>query len=146
MIIGIYRCGRVIMESHCRNTRDYRFTEVGDYHIHSTSLMPAIPFDYSEVWEMEIDESIFINDEETKLYLPEEIDCQNYLTTKYVGRAPLEYYTKDDYGYTHKGRQFILICRENDPTYPYRVFGTEDAIRGYNRNANESLLLPREGY
>ena len=27
----------------------------------------------------------------------------------------------------------------------YRIFGTEDAIRGYNRNANENVMMPGGG-
>jgi hypothetical protein len=46
---------------------------------------------------------------------------------------------------TLMGRQFLLICRNGDPKEDYRVFGTESAIRGYNRNANENTTLPGGG-
>jgi len=136
MIDGTYNMDRVVEESYCRSSLDYQFLDVGDYKLHSTTLMPNIEFDYAEEFPHEIDASIFINDEETKLELEEEIYVQNYLTTKYVGRAPLEFY----HDYTKMGRQFLLICRNGDPNYEFRVFGTEDAIRGYNRNANENVL------
>lgn len=135
--------GRVIEESTCRSSEDYRFTDVGVYKIHSTSLMPNIPFEEANIYKEDIDDSIFVNDSSTKPYMEKTIKCQNFLTTQYVGRAPLEYYTKDDY--TKMGREFVLICREGNPTEDYRVFGTEAAIRGYNRNANENIMLPGGG-
>jgi len=138
MIHGTYTMDRVVEECYCRPSLDYAFTELGDYKIHSTSLMPNIPFDYAEEIPHDIDNSIFLNVEETKLELDDEIYVQNYLTTRYVGRAPLEFY-KDP---TYKTRKFILQCRDGDPSYSFRVFGTEDAIRGWNRNANESVLYP----
>ena len=140
MIIGTFSVPRVVEESICRNTRDYEFSEVGDYHIHSTSLMPNIPFEESAVTPYSIDDSLFINDEETQLKFESSINCQNYLTTKYVGRAPLEFYGPK----TKTGREFIIICRDGNPSYKTRVFGTEDAIRGYNRNSNENVLVPKE--
>jgi len=140
MIIGTFSVPRVVEESRCRNTKDYKFSEIGDYHIHSTVLMPNIPFEESCITPCNIDGSIFINDDETKLNFEANAKCQNFLTTKYIGTAPLEFYGKP----TRMGREFILICRDNDPSYQYRVFGTEDAIRGYNRNANEKIMLPKE--
>ena len=38
-----------------------------------------------------------------------------------------------------------MICRGGNPGAEYRIFGTEDAIRGYNRNANENISLPGGG-
>lgn len=146
MIHGTYTVPRVVEESYCRPSLDYNFSELGDYKIHSTSLCPNIPFDYAEELPYEIDESIFLNYDETELEFDDDTYIQNYLTTRYIGRAPLEFYT--DIGNprianpTRKDRQFILICRGGDPSYSFRVFGTEDAIRGYNRNANESVLYP----
>lgn len=143
MIHGTSSVGRVIEESTCRSSEDYRFTDVGVYKIHSTSLMPIIPFEQASIYKEDIDDSIFVNDSETKPYFEKFIKCQNFLSTQYVGRAPLEYYTAD--GYTNMGREFVLICREGVPTADYRVFGTEAAIRGYNRNANENIKLPGGG-
>ena len=139
MIIGTFSVPRVVEECICRSSKDYKFSEVGDYKIHSTTLMPNIEFEEAEVFPEDIDDSIFINDEETKLEVESTVKCQNFLTTNYVGRAPLEYYGPD----TKRGREFVLICRNGDPTYLSRVFGTEDAIRGYNRNANENLKVPK---
>jgi hypothetical protein len=105
--------------------------------------MPNIPFEEAAEYKEEIDDSIFVNDEDTKLYFEKYIYCQNYLSTQYIGRAPLEFYTND--GYTNMGREFVLICREGIPTEDYRAFGTEAAIRGYNRNASENVKLPGGG-
>ena len=105
--------------------------------------MPNIQFEESSIQPKSIDESIFINDDETKLYFEKNIECQNFLTTRYIGRAPLEYYEEDQY--TKMGRQFILICRGGNPKEQYRIFGTENAIRGYNKDANENSTLPGGG-
>ena len=140
MIIGTSSVPRVVEESICRNCVDYEFSEVGDYKIHSTSLMPNIPFEEASITPYDIDDSIFENDEETELEFENSIDAQNFLTTNYVGRAPLEFYGPK----TKMGREFILICRGQDPSYKTRAFGTEDAIRGFNRDANENVILPKE--
>ncbi len=143
MLNGTYSIPRVNEESVCRSSKDYRFTDIGVYKIHSNALMPNIPFEEASNQLENIDSSIFDNDEESKLYFPHTIECQNYLTTRYIGRAPLEWYQAHQY--TKKGRQFILICRDGNPTSSFRVFGTEDAIRGYNRNANENVSFPGGG-
>lgn len=139
MIIGTSSVPRVVNESACRSSKDYEFSEIGDYFIHSTALMPNIPFEEALISSEQIDSSIFINDSSTALSLDSNIDCQNYLTTKYVGRAPLEFYGPK----TKMGREFILHCKDGDPSYSCRVFGTEDAIKGYNRNANENTMMPK---
>ena len=143
MLHGTYGVGRVIEESICRSSQDYRFTEIGVYRIHSTALMPNIPFEEASIQPREIDSSIFINDEETKLSFESSIKCQNFLTTRFIGRAPLEWYDGDQM--TLMGRQFLLVCRNGNPNEEYRVFGTEAAIRGYNRNANDNTTLPGGG-
>lgn len=143
MLHGTYNVNRVIEESVCRSSQDYRFTEIGIYRIHSTSLMPNIPFEEASVQPKEIDSSIFINDDETKLEFESSIKCQNFLTTRFIGRAPLEWYEGDQK--TLMGRQFLLVCRNGNPNEEYRVFGTEAAIRGYNRNANDNIILPGGG-
>ncbi len=140
MIIGTMSIPKVVEESICRIAKDYRLSDIGDYKIHSTSLMPNIPFEEAAVVPEPIDDSIFINDEETKLKFETKIKCQNFLTTHFVGRAPLEHYG----GKTKLGREFLLVCREGDTAYKYRVFGTEAAIRGYNRDANELEQVPKE--
>lgn len=142
MIIGTFLIPRVVQESVCRIAKDYYFTDVNRYQIHSTTLMPNIPFEESLVQPQEIDASIFLNDTETKLDLENNIQCQNFLTTKFVGRAPLEWAGQEK---TKMGRQFVLICRDGNPSDAYRVFGTEAAIRGYNRGANENVMLPGGG-
>jgi len=143
MLHGTYSIPGVIEESLCRNSKSYRFTDIGVYQIHSTSLMPNIPFEASSIQPKPIDSSIFINDEETKLDFEYTIQCQNFLTTRYIGRAPLEWYEGEQM--TSMGRQFILICRNGNPKEEYRVFGTEAAIRGYNKNASEITTLPGGG-
>ena len=143
MIYGTYNVPRVQEESICRSSKDYRFTEIGVYKIHANTLMPELNFEEESVQPFEIDPSIFLNDEETNLELEETMECQNFLTARYIGRAPLEWYDKDND--TKMGRQFVLLCRGGNPNAEYRVFGTEDAIRGYNRNANENIMLPGGG-
>ena len=66
------------------------------------------------------------------------IMTQNFFTAKYVGRAPLEFYGPK----TQMGREFLLVCRNGHTDYNSRIFGTEDAVRGYNRDANENVMNP----
>ena len=140
MIIGTFSVPRIVAESACRSSMDYQFSEIGDYKIHSTAIMPNIPFEEAAIHPEQVDVSIFMNDETSdKLSFDTNVQCQNFLTTKYIGRAPLEFYGPK----TKMGREFTLICRDGDPAYASRVFGTEDAIRGYNRNANENTMLPK---
>lgn len=143
MLYGTYMVPRVIEESVCRSSKDYRFTEIGVYKIHSNALMPNIPFEEAAIMPEVIDSSIFINDDSTKLDFEPTIQCQNFLTTRYIGRAPLEWYSGDQM--TKMGRQFVLICRNGNPSESFRIFGTENAIRGYNRNANDNVSLPGGG-
>ncbi len=138
MINGKISVARPVAESTCRITQDYKLTEVADYRIHVSGWMPNIKFAESLIEPYSIDESIFINDEETKLSLENSIKCQNFMTTKYVGRAPLEYYGPP----TEIGRQFLSKCKDGDPGYYSRVFGTQDALSGFNAKANELELRP----
>ena len=143
MLSGTYGVPRLTEESICRSSIDYRFTEIGKYKVHSNALMPNIPFDYGRQTPYQIDTSIFINDAETKPQLPSMLTCQNYITARYIGRAPLEYYKGDNM--TKMGREFILMCRGGRGDEASRIFGTENAIRGYNRGANENITLPGGG-
>ena len=137
MILGSRFIQRVIDDSYCKSSEDYYFTEVGDYKIHCASLMPMIKFEEAEENTMKIDSSIFNNKE--KLHFKQTIKTQNYLTARFVGRAPLKFYGPK----TKFGEQFILICKNNNPSYKMRYFGTEDAIRGFNREANDSFILSK---
>jgi len=143
MISQILPVSRVCEESWCRAAKDYRFNEIGVYKIHSTSLMPLIPFETAKQQKENIDETIFLNDDETKLTLNKQIGTQNYLETRYVGRAPLKQYSKSSK--SPEGEKFILKCYEGNPNTEFRVFGTEDAIRGYNKDASENKYLPGGG-
>lgn len=143
MISGVYGVSRLVEESVCRSSMDYRFTEIGTYKVHSNTLMPDIQFEEGIEMPYDIDSSIFVNDESTKPTFAKTIKCQNYITARYIGRAPLEYYDKD--GKTKMGREFIMICRGGKSDESSRIFGTENAIRGYNRNANENVELPGGG-
>lgn len=143
MIHGTYSIPKVKEESVCRTSKDYKFTEIGVYKVHSTTLMPNITFEEESTQPFEIDPTIFVNDEETKLEFEDTIDCQNFITAKFIGRAPLEWYNKDNE--TKMGRQFVMMCRGGNTGSQYRIFGTEDAIRGYNRNANENIMMPGGG-
>lgn len=140
MLHGTFIVPRVTEESVCRVSEDCIFTEMKAYKIHATALMPNIPFAAATIQPYDIDSSIFVNDEETKLDFESTIKCQNYLTTRYIGRSPLEWYDKDSK--TAIGRQFVLICRNGNPSESFRVFGTENAVRGYNPSANENVQLP----
>jgi hypothetical protein len=140
MLHGSINIGRVPEESVCRSAKDYRFTDVGVYKIHSTALMPNIPFATAAVHSKSIDTSIFINDTDTMPTFNRTIKCQNFLSAQYIGRAPLEWYGNGNM--TSMGRQFILICKNGNPNKRYRTFGTEAAIHGYNKNASENVSLP----
>lgn len=133
MISGSTTAGTVVEESVCRSAEDARFTSIGVYKIHANVLMAKIKFGKAKKYPETIKAGIFLN--EKKLTLPTSIQCQNYLTTKYVGRAPLEFYSGNNK--TKYGREFLLICRDGDPSEDYRMFGTEDAIHGVNVNASE---------
>lgn len=133
MISGSTTTGTVVEESVCRSAEDARFTSVGVYKIHANTLMANIKFGQAKKYPETIKSGIFLN--EKKLTLPTSIQCQNYLTTKYVGRAPLEFYSGNNK--TKRGREFLLICRNGDPNEDSRTFGTEDAIHGVNTNASE---------
>ena len=136
MLSGTYQLPKVKTESMCRITKDYWMTEVGLYQIHSMILMTYIPFEESKKWKEPIEkDSVFINDEETMPFFEEQLELQNYLTTRYVGRAPLEWAEPDLK--TKMGRRFILVCLEGIPLERYRYFGTESAVHNTNRNANE---------
>lgn len=143
MILGVLNVPRVVEESVCKSSQDYTFTDVGIYKIWSVALMPKIPFAEASVVDKSIDKSIFINDEETMPTFNRTIKCQNFLSTQYVGRAPLEWYGNGNK--TKAGREFVLICRNGNPNAEYRVFGTSSAIHGYNRNASENVRMPGGG-
>jgi hypothetical protein len=144
MIYGAYSIPKVVEESVCRSSKAYQFTNTGIYKIHATALMPNIPFEEANTLTNSIDETIFINDEEkTPLDFETNIDTQNFLTTRYIGRAPLEWYNSGET--TEIGRQFVLICKNGNPSENYRVFGTEDAISGYNSSASDNSEYPGGG-
>lgn len=143
MLSGTFSVNRVAEESVCRSSKEYRFTEVGMYQVHATTLMPSIPFEESLKTPETVDPTIFLNDEETKLEFSQTIDCQNYLTAQFIGRAPLEFYTEDSK--TEVGRQFVLRCTGGNPNSKYRSFGTEAAIQGFNRDAGDTSALPGGG-
>ena len=139
MIVGSTHIPRTVERSYCRSSEDTYFTKIADYKIHSTALMTNIPFGEAEIVIDGLDSSVFINAEETKLTFSSTIRVQNYLTTRYIGRAPLTYYGPK----TKKGHRFWLICPDGNPTYRERYFGTEGAIGVNNPNANEQVTQPR---
>lgn len=143
MLNGTYVLGRVPEEFICRSAKDYRFTDTGMYKIHANTLMSNIKFEKAREIDNQIDKTIFVNDEETKLSLQNKIKCQNYLTALFVGRAPLEWYNKGEF--TKMGRQFLMMCKNGNPDPEYRVFGTEAAIRGFNKSAGDNVTLPGGG-
>lgn len=139
MILGAMNVSRVVEKSHCRTSEDYKLTVIGDYKIHSTTLMPNIPFEKAKEVVETIDDSIFLNVDDTKLTFLRAIKVQNYLTTHYVGRAPLEFYGPA----TKMGHEFQLICANGDPSYKQRYFGTEGAIGANNSGANDLVTYRR---
>ena len=143
MLSGSYKIPQIPEESICRTSEEYRFTDVGIYKIHANSLMSNIPFEKAKETKDIIDSEIFINNKKTKPKFKKTIKVQNYLSTFYVGRCPLEFYSGKKK--TEIGRQFMLLCREGDPKENYRVFGTETAIRGFNKNAADMSSLPGGG-
>lgn len=143
MIYGTFNVPRVAEESVCRISKDYKMTDIGVYKVHSNTLMPNIPFEKESNQPFVIDYSIYLNDPETLPQFEDKIECQNYISAKFIGRAPLEFYAEDDD--TKMGRKFVLICRNGNTGGDYRIFGTEDAIRGYNKNANENIKMPGGG-
>ena len=141
MLTGTTSPGNIVEESVCRSAKDYRFTSIGVYKIHANALMASIKFGEAAETPEVIKTSIFLNEEKPKL--PTTIKCQNYITTKYVGRAPLEFYSGNNM--TKRGREFLLICREGNPNADYRTFGTEQAIRAVNSTAGDLNKLPGGG-
>jgi len=137
MLVGVSMIPGVVEESLCRSSEDAFFTTIGDYKIHSNSLMPNIPFERAHTMVQSIDRSIFINEE--PLTFKDQVKTQNYLTTKYIGRAPLTHYGPK----TPFGHEFVLVCEHGDPGYEYRFFGTQAAIRGYNPSAGALVTQPR---
>mgnify|MGYP003571243902 CR=1 FL=1 len=143
MLTGTFAVERVVEESTCRSSKDYRFTDIGVYKIHSVALMPLIPFGEAMSTPQSIDKSIFLNAKETKLSVATQIPTQNFLTTRYVGQAPLHWYNPGEY--TKKGREFLLLCRNGIPTERYRMFGTESVIHGANRGGMDLTTWPGGG-
>ena len=140
MVSGTYKFAPIPEESVCRTVEKYRFTDVGVYKIHSNVLMPDIPFEEAKETKQKIDSSIFINGKKNMPKFKKSIKVQNYLSTFYIGRAPLEFYNGKKK--TEIGREFILLCRDGNPKADYRVFGTETAIRGFNKNAADMSEFP----
>lgn len=130
MLNGTFVLRRVVEESLCRSTKKYRFINPTVYKIHSTSLMPNIPFGEAQIQPQSIDKSIFVNDNDTKLDFPNTINCQNFLSTQYIGRLPYKEYAPGEY--SPIGTEFTLLCRNGNPNAKYRTFGTEDAMQGYS--------------
>lgn len=128
MIYGTSSVPRVVEESKCRSCAAYSYDSIGERAVHATALMPEIPFGAMSVTPKEIDSTIFVNDSETKPVFPTRTSCQNYLTTNYIGIAPN--------GSHPMGTEFMLKCWYGNTTKPFRVFGTESGIRGYNIDYN----------
>jgi hypothetical protein len=140
MLLGVLNVPRVIERSWCRISEDYKLTIIGDYKIHSNSLMPNIPFEKANVWKESIDDSIFINHGDSKLSFLKNTNVQNFLTTHYIGRAPYAFYGKA----TPMGEKFEMICQGGDPSYKFRYFGTSSAISsGGGSSSNEMVTQPR---
>lgn len=139
MLVGAINVQRVVENSNCRITEPYKLTVIGDYRIHATTLMPLVPFERSKTTTVPIDNSIFLNDGDTKLTFLRTVKVQNYLTTHYIGRAPHSFYGPP----TPMGTEFKLVCEGGDPSYERRYFGTEGAVGANNVGANELVTFSR---
>lgn len=124
MITGVKSIDRFPVETTCKNTDITGFGPGGIYNMHCLALMSGIPFGKSKVEPEDIDDSCFLNEEETKLSIKKKTKCQNYIPTKYVGSEPLPT--------SGRGKQFILYCRDGNPNDSHRVFGSLDGLYGYN--------------
>lgn len=139
MIIGTASVPGVPEESICRLTQPTMLTEVGDYQFASNAFMAGIPFEESKVIPCEIDSSIFMNAQGTELTFDNFVLTQNFITAKYIGRAPLEYYGEP----TEAGREFTMICKDGLPIYTNIFVGSADAIAGFNKDANDNEMVPK---
>ena len=126
MLTGLASIDSLPEESTCRNTDHTAFSAGSTYNMHCQALMPNIPFGKSEVLPYQIDSSLFLNEEETKLAFATKLMCQNYIPTRYVGSEDIPYSK-------NRGKQFMLFCRNGNPDDQHRVFGTEDGLYGYNK-------------
>lgn len=139
MIIGTASVPGIEEESVCRLTQPTMLTEVGDYQFASNAFMAGIPFEESKIVPEEIDSSIFMNSQGTELSFDSTVLTQNFVTAKYIGRAPLEYYGEP----TEVGREFTMICKDGLALYGNLVVGTQSAIEGYNKDANDNEMVPK---
>ena len=139
MIIGAISIAGIEGDYICKSTEDEFFTDVGDFCIWSNALMPNIPFGEKAITPSTIDKNIFLNGD--ALSIPSQIDTQNFKTAKYIGRAPLEYYGDP----TEAGREFLLHVGNEIAKYNNEelVFGTQDAMSGYNKNASDMEAKPK---
>lgn len=143
MIIGAMNVTRVQEKSYCRIAEDYYLSNPNDFKIHSTTLMPNIPFGLAQEIARPIDSSIFLNDmsdEYSKLEFSEDIKIQNYLTTHFVGRCPYNFYGP----ITKMGEQFELWCENGIPDYEFRKFGTQSALAGNNTSSNNMVVYSQQ--
>jgi len=138
MILGAMNIPRVVEKSRCKTSEDYLLTDIGDYKIWSSVCTPYIEFAKAKEVVDQIDKSIFINDQDTKLNFASTTKVQNYLTTRFIGRVPYTYYGPK----TKMGEEFILLCSDGDPSYPERKFGTTEAFSS-NSNAAELITYAR---
>ena len=139
MIIGAVNVTGVEGDYICKNVEAEFFTDVGDFCIWSNGLMPNIPFGEKAITPSNIDKNFFLN--ASTLSFPSQINTQNFKTAKYVGRAPLEYYGDP----TEIGREFLLHVGNEIAKYNNEelVFGTQDAMSSYNKNASDMEAKPK---
>ena len=110
MIHGTYSVKRVITKSTCRITSKGSVDLDSKCTVHSSALMPGIPFGKSKQTPTVIDSSIFTNGKKTKLKFPKTTKCQNYLTTVYTNTRE-ESQHKDG----AVGDKFTMTCDGGDP-------------------------------
>ena len=81
--------------------------------------MSLIPFGDPMQINKDINDSIFVNDKDTKIKIVGKIACQNYISTEYIGKFP---------NFARKGASFIMKCRHGNTNEKYRRFGTDDCM------------------
>lgn len=124
MLTGIASIEALPEESTCRNTDHTGFSAGSTYNVHCQALMPNIPFGKSEQLPYQIEKTLFLNEGETELSFASQLTCQNYIPTKFVGIGPIDYSQ-------NRGTEFMLFCRNGNPSDQHRVFGTEEGLYGY---------------
>ena len=119
MIRGVFTLDRVKEKSFCRLSLDSVLVNGSSYKVHSTVMMPNIPFGKAIETPSSINKGIFLNDKDTKMTSPSTIKTQNYVTSKFTGE---DYELSDPANITHLGEKFSFKTEDGSPNKKYRSF------------------------